>query len=477
MGFISVLPVKVYTPSRILSLLLPAPYNAAYGELELPTTLFATGSMAHTTKTEAAALIGLSIVVALYALELLLIAIENVPHMVEDPPEWWIAREAGRPYDSRTEDAVVDDAIKSDLDAFPDICVPCLFHDSKLSHAKALLPLARLPNSLYFCNEEGTWLTLSTNGLGFRSGDTVATSSAVAIVGDSFVEGLCVPKTDTISGQLTSMGVPTTAFGISGSSSLHQLAILKEYVIPARPQAVIWGFFLNDLASSDLDREADHPILGQYLNRSFSQGLIEKRQLVEERLRDYYLIRRNESQTQLNNKRQSTDAHRKWLIETSDFLNSPRNSPFMRFVKLWRVRSRILGAGLVPKPVTRIQEAVIPFERYERFREILHQAKIICDEAGIELYFLYIPARLERAIAPQYVSTVHTRVIEILRQLQINLIDPSKQLQQHSIQSLYPLGMHTRQHHYAALGYQVIADVILDAVGDQFLRKSKSEPN
>jgi len=31
LGAISVAPVKVYTPSRILSLLLPDPYNAAYG--------------------------------------------------------------------------------------------------------------------------------------------------------------------------------------------------------------------------------------------------------------------------------------------------------------------------------------------------------------------------------------------------------------------------------------------------------------
>ena len=97
----------------------------------------------------------------------------------------------------------------------------------------------------------------------------------IAIIGDSIAVGECVPLHDNIGYQLRERYPNTIALGSGGNGPLFELATLKEYLPSLTPNHVLWFFYEgNDI--DDLELEKQSPNLTRYLNRGFSQELLQK---------------------------------------------------------------------------------------------------------------------------------------------------------------------------------------------------------
>lgn len=72
----------------------------------------------------------------------------------------------------------------------------------------------------------------------------------IAIVGDSFIEGVEISGDDTlnISSFLQRyMNASVVNLGSSGYGPQQELAVLKRYAVPVRPKVIVWAFYTNDL--------------------------------------------------------------------------------------------------------------------------------------------------------------------------------------------------------------------------------------
>lgn len=201
-------------------------------------------------------------------------------------------------FDARTKSEVVQDLRKAGADAFPAV-FPSLFLipqgakgnvRSPLSlDGDEILPLGGVPDSrAVVCNEAGPWLVQDTDRNGFPNSPEVAALSTVdtALVGDSFTQGMCVPRGTSFADLIRKRQPATLNLGNGGNGPLLALATLMEYARPVAPRQVLWFFFEgNDLA--DLNVEQRSPLLRGYLDGSTAQNLAGRARQLAPLLRDY----------------------------------------------------------------------------------------------------------------------------------------------------------------------------------------------
>src|ERR1043165_9680555 len=101
---------------------------------------------------------------------------------------------------------------------------------------KGLRPLAGISRTrTVLCGEASPYQEYDSDRFGFNNPDSVWTSpAAIALIGDSFVHGNCVPTDSTIAGVLRARGIRAVSHGISGNGPLSSLAILREYAAVTR---------------------------------------------------------------------------------------------------------------------------------------------------------------------------------------------------------------------------------------------------
>jgi hypothetical protein len=106
------------------------------------------------------------------------------------------------------------------------------------------------------------------------------------LTGDSFTHGACVNPGEDISGQIRSItGSDVINLGYGGNDPLHELAALKEYAEFRKPKNMLWIYYEgNDLFDLAINQSN---ILMSYLRPEFSQNLINKQALIDNRLRKF----------------------------------------------------------------------------------------------------------------------------------------------------------------------------------------------
>ena len=110
-----------------------------------------------------------------------------------------------------------------------------------------------------FTNRLDFWVESRTNSLGFLDREPIgveraAASCHVAVIGDSFVEALQVPIADKLHVRLEELAardlphldVTTSAFGVSATGQVNQLAYYDEFARHFRPALVVLVFVPND---------------------------------------------------------------------------------------------------------------------------------------------------------------------------------------------------------------------------------------
>lgn len=91
-------------------------------------------------------------------------------------------------------------------------------------------------------------LTFSTDDHGFRN-LTTPVHADIALVGDSYVEGITVSDDETAAVRLQQLtGRPVANLAVAGYGTLQELVLLRKYAVPLHPKLVAWFFFEgNDL--------------------------------------------------------------------------------------------------------------------------------------------------------------------------------------------------------------------------------------
>ncbi len=99
----------------------------------------------------------------------------------------------------------------------------------------------------------------------------------IAVIGDSFVEGLTVTNAELGTSQLAALrGEVVANLGQSTYGPLQELIVLKRYALPLHPRTVVWMFFegndLQDVIAYQKVREHPPDFLHAFWARSFTRS-------------------------------------------------------------------------------------------------------------------------------------------------------------------------------------------------------------
>jgi hypothetical protein len=232
----------------------------------------------------------------------------------------------------------------------------------------------------------------------------------------------------------------TLNLGISGQSSLLQLAAIKEYIAPYSPRVVLWCFYEGqDLQG--LYEEATHPLIMRYLQPTFSQHLIRRQHEIDESLRR--LVSEQESRLRRVERQEP---------------NLPLVHRSLGLVKLWHVRETFESAYARSDD----ERAWLELERLgpNLLKDALVQANILTRRWGGMLYVVYLPSWTRYKNGAALVDRDRARVLSLVNSLGIPAIDVSRAFAaQPDPLALFPF---RRFGHYNEAGNRIVAQTILE---------------
>ena len=236
--------------------------------------------------------------------------------------------------------------------------------------------------------------------------------------------GHAVQPGEEIAAQIrSSTGETAISLGIGGNGPLIEYASLVEYGQSVKPKTVLW-FYLeaNDL-TGNIQAEARHPLLLRYLDDSFSQGLISRQPEIDKEI--------------IN-----------WIKTEQEY-----RFEILKYVKLSNLRRFIKSDG--------VQNHYVDLHN-EIFFQSLNRTKERVNSWGGDLYFVYLPQfeRYSSEKVDQDEFRNKSEVLDLVVSLGIKTIDIHKLVfeQQSDPLSLFPFRIDA---HYTALGYNLVAEVII----------------
>ncbi|MFQ5776104.1 MAG: GDSL-type esterase/lipase family protein [Kiloniellaceae bacterium] len=343
----------------------------------------------------------------------------------------------------RSQIAFVEQLRRQGLEAYPFVNPDALLRpgpDGVLRSILALdgievLPLAQVPDTFSVaCNETGEHMTYRIDEHGFRNpaGLWDAPRIDIAAVGDSFVEGDCVPQGRNMISWVRQARPNTINLGVGGTGPLAQLAILKEYASRLAPKIVIWAFYEgNDLG--ELIRERRSPLLMRYLDPGFSQGLPGRRDEIRAILADFL----------------EEQMHK--VSDSKDF-----GTRLVKFATLYDLREELrlsLGGGKGAGP-----------DELRLLAAILAEANAAVTSWGGALRFVYLPSAARYFGAEddeRVLRATQERVRRIVVGLQVPFVNVAAAFD--AAARPKALWFHADSH-YNEEGYRVAGQAILDSL-------------
>jgi hypothetical protein len=354
-----------------------------------------------------------------------------------------LARAAGVAVDTRSRPELLDDLRSQHPDAVSAVMLGEVLEERLKSGVTAgeLMPAGGLSQTMtLLCNESGQYVTYESDEHGFRNpaGVWSAARADLALVGESPVQGYCVPEGKSFADLLRAHFPITLNLGVSGQSSLLQLAAIREYLPRYAPKVVLW-VFSEGIDLKDLRVEARHPVLMRYLEPAFGQGLLERQPEIDRALR-----------------RVASAAERRD--------RKPRLAGGGAFVerslgvaKLWHLRQKIdLMYGLDEEDDA---EPLPGRPTHELLSRALKKAQTATRNWGGTLYVVYLPSWQRYRNGPAVFEREREQVATLAGALGIPFIDvqPAFQAQDQPL-SLFPF---RRFGHYNEKGNEVVADAVL----------------
>jgi len=363
-----------------------------------------------------------------------------------------LAERSGILFDIRDHVELIDQLRKRGIDAVPAVMLGKFLKDngsvkfSDHTNGAELIPIGAIANrTTVLCNESGPHITYESDEHGFRNPQGIWKSAGadVAALGESFAQGYCVPNGNGFVDLFRKRYPVTLNLGMSGESSLVQLAAMKEYLPRYAPKIVLW-FFCEGIDLYDLRDEVKHSLLMRYLEPNFSQHLFSRQIEIDQVLRRFIA---------------DTEMHaleRKPASRYSAFVDKS-----LEIVKLANLRQKL---GLVYGITNEDPEVFLRSEgaTWDVFRDTLLQAKTLTNGWGGTLYFVYLPSWHRYGKDPRVPELERTRVLKVVGALGIPIVDIQTAFQAHNDPlSLFPI---RKFGHYNEMGNQIVAERVLKAV-------------
>jgi len=292
-------------------------------------------------------------------------------------------------------------------------------------------------------NETGCYVTYDSDEYGFNNPLGVWQREPpidVALVGDSFTQGHCVDLDQQFPTLIRQRYPGTVNLGSDGNGPLIELASLLEYLPPLEPRVVLWCYFEgNDFWN--LNREKQTPLLLEYLDGDFTQGLAERQGELDAYFRDIL-----ERRLRANAKRPQVSEAR--VIDRRRSLGDALRLGVTR---------KLLGRFGRRGP--REPEAA----DLELFARILGQAREAVSSWGGRLYFVYLPEHATVSTGNEHVW--RGEVLALVEDLGLPIIDIEAAFRREpDAPSFFPFG---KNGHYDDRGAAVVAREVLAAIGGE----------
>jgi len=408
----------------------------------------------------------LALVASMFGAELFL-KISNIESVSANLPFWGIdgasdykweavielAQRLGIKIDTRNHSEVVADLHKRGIDAVP-IVLPgtnLLINQPDGSTKSAinvagseLIPVGAIANKVtVLCNESGDFVSYKSDEHGFHNPGRLWNSSHVdiAALGESFVQGYCVPSGKSFVDLIRQRYPGTLNLGMSGQSSLIKLAVINEYLLRVRPAIVLW-FYCEGIDVYDLVAEAKNSLLMRYLKPTFNQRLLGRQSEIDRELIRY-----------------STETERRTWAPRSISRGKRLLNDSLEIIKLSELRQKL---GLVYGITSDAAEAEVSLAKNGIYEKILLQAKARTRSWGGKLYFVYLPSWNRYSNEGSGAVAERARVLTLVQTLGIPIIDahPAFQAQSDPL-SLFPF---RRFGHYNEHGHRLVAQEVLKGI-------------
>ncbi len=359
-------------------------------------------------------------------------------------------RAAGQSFDYRTTLQVITDMRKeTNQQVLPYISPKQLFKEKGLRvDGETIYPLGFVPESrLVYCNEDGQYPVYEVDKFGYNNPPNqfdMSNTDAV-IVGDSFAFASCVNTGEGPAGVMRRAGYSVYNLGMPGAGPILQLAAIIEFAVSLKPRYVFWFYYEgNDLR--DLAIEKELPVLSRYLEKDFSQQLVER-----------------QSAFVLAHAAYARDYLAKAIRD--DHKKAARNKPIMKFLKLNEIRKIAnLDRNRTKQP--------FPDSLINKLKYVLATAQEKVSQWNGELVFVYLP-EWSRYGSEHHEPTLQARprVLEAIRSLSIPVIDFDQAISPHDDwRSFFAYGL---PNHYNPGGYGVLAQNLVGFIEN---RNSATKP-
>lgn len=409
---------------------------------------------------------------SIYLVETVLTFWSNLPSVIDvqsTKTKIEIAKELGINFDARDKQQVVDDLNSRGFDAVPLVFPKVLLNEQPDGTLKStisingseVLPLAGIANKItVLCNESGEFVTYKSDQHGFNNPPHLWDMTPISIVsvGDSFVNGRCVPPDTNFTAVIRKRSPVSLNLGIDGNGPLTELATLKEYAQVVKPKVVLWFYFEgNDLA--DLIIESKSRLLTSYLMREFSQGLFGRQSEIDRALSDYIKMAKPKSKVM------------QVLEELTALIRDPQQGKIKikDIFKLVELRQRL---GLVDgreRESTEGYRSSASIEARKRamrpatdlFYNVLLEARRSVENWGGVLYFVYLPG-WQRYAPGNTGNPDRDAVLEMAAKVGLPIIDVHQAFAvQKDPVNLFPFRL---DGHYTEEGNRIVADYVLQSI-------------
>lgn len=341
------------------------------------------------------------------------------------------AIQGGQSFDTRDQLQVIQDIEARGLTAYPFFA-----GNASIEYGGArILPLAGISRATtVYCNELGQYTIYQSDEHGFHNPPGLWSRQPIeiSVIGDSFVQGACVPSEKNFTALIRTQVPRTLNLGMGGIGPLRELAILKEYGSMVQPNIVLWVYFEgNDLA--DLSYEK-HEFFRAYLTQGPFQGLIAKQAGIDSGLIDTVRQARRE------------------IEQTKVQENVP--DQIERFVKVDHLRKRfaVLFARLTSSEMNDTLDVLM---------SVLQEAVTLTETWGGKVVFVYLP-HYGRYTNTWLADLDRDQVLARVRRLNLEIIDltPVFAAQPDPLK-LFPF---RSPGHYTVEGNQLVAEHILSGL-------------
>lgn len=361
------------------------------------------------------------------------------------------ARRLGIPFDSRTKSMVIEQMAEQGKDILPGISRDwALLAPIRQQLPNDLFPLGDVSRSTVVeCNEGGQYVFLHTDEFGLNNppGLLASRDVEIAVVGESFAVGHCVPPEESLVAVIRRANPRTINLSMAGSNSFSMLASFREYVEPLRPPMVLWIMNPN---TTDPQRESRDPLLTRYLDPGFTQHLMDRQSEIDRAWREIAIPAQYEFD-------------RRSLLEIS----AAQITQYSRIPLLPRLRARLQLDAPLERPEPPVDLA--PFMR------IIRLAHTTTEKWGGTFIVVIMPLYEDVVVRQLPLNQRHENIAAELRKAGIEVIDAASPFaQQPDPASLYTLRMNN---HPNEAGHALLGHYILDQLARRDLRQFAAKKN